>query len=139
MYGQRKAIAKRIPLYLAKTRSQQAPLANTLGSTDNTHHADADIEFVDPSSTPSATEGDTATETDIETETEMDGQNTISQGGNLAKFRLSKHQTQLSAGNSVSMNSSSPSPRKKTTSQHDLLHKYFRRDTVVLKNVDLLR
>jgi len=31
------------------------------------------------------------------------------------------------------------SPRKSTTSQHDLLNKYFRRDVVVLRNLDLLR
>lgn len=35
--------------------------------------------------------------------------------------------------------SASATGKKKAVSQHDLLNKYFRRDVVVLKNLDLLR
>jgi phosphatidylethanolamine N-methyltransferase len=86
----------------------------------------------DPSTTPTATDGDTATESDaLVTEPEED---------------LNGH------ANITTSNSGTFTPPKRTastverkrikgsgTTQHDLLNKYFRRDTVLLHNVDLFR
>ncbi|KAF9529123.1 phosphatidylethanolamine N-methyltransferase [Crepidotus variabilis] len=139
-YGKRKAIAKRTPIPV------------------RTHHAVASTsslssakQMVDPIpepelSTPAATEGETATETELETEVE---EHDFIAG--RAK-RFSKHQVNLSIDSTASSNGDlpqikprnmvSPPPhaqRIRPVSQHDLLNKYFRRDAVVLRNVDLLR
>ena len=80
---------------------------------------------------------------------------------NLALSKLSRHQQNLSIESATSSDghvdnrtpadnqSTSNRPRSakvggtpqksKTLSQHDLLNKYFRRDALVLRNVDLLR
>ncbi|KXN92537.1 Phosphatidylethanolamine N-methyltransferase [Leucoagaricus sp. SymC.cos] len=53
--------------------------------------------------------------------------------------RAPRHRSTSSNSSSVSTGGGSMSGKKKAVSQHDLLNKYFRRDTVVLKNLDLLR
>ncbi|KNZ76631.1 Phosphatidylethanolamine N-methyltransferase [Termitomyces sp. J132] len=54
-----------------------------------------------------------------------------------------KHKPKPSISSVSSANSERPRPTprygKKAASQHDLLNKYFRHDTLVLKNIDLLR
>jgi phosphatidylethanolamine N-methyltransferase len=125
MYGQRKAIAKRTPL---------RPRVKTTPGTSSTPTATASpAEPGYTSSTPSATEGDTATETDIETETETELDIEALVGGR----RRAGHQAQPS--NTTLDGRLSPPKPKKPMSEHDLLNKYFRRDTVVLKNIDLFR
>ncbi|KAJ6625971.1 phospholipid methyltransferase-domain-containing protein [Mycena sp. CBHHK59/15] len=122
MYGQRKAIAKRTPVRPRTNTS--APCTSTIPSLDLDSYT---------SSTPSATEGDTATETDLETETELEGETVVPARRHRAR---QGHQQRMS---NASSEGSPPKMKKKLMSQHDLLTKYFRRDTVVLKNVDPLR
>ncbi|KAJ7454990.1 phosphatidylethanolamine N-methyltransferase [Mycena galericulata] len=117
MYGQRKAIAKRTPM-----RSRKTPGASTSTSPPD----------VDEYTTPSATEGDTATETDLETETEIEGETAAP-----APRRRPGHQQK--ASNASSFSEGSPPKKKKAITQHDLFNKYFRRDTVVLRNLDIFR
>jgi phosphatidylethanolamine N-methyltransferase len=87
--------------------------------------------------TPTATDGDTATESDVlatETETETEGES-----------HCETHEVVTSKSGTFTppKRISSTVERKKVQgqriSQHDLLNKYFRRDTVLLHNVDLLR
>ncbi|KAJ7123762.1 phospholipid methyltransferase-domain-containing protein, partial [Mycena epipterygia] len=125
MYGQRKAIAKRTPM-----RPWTSPIAGT--STTRTPSQSELDEYT--SSTPSATEGDTATETetDLETETELEGE-----AAELSNRRRARPGLQQKASGSPF--EPGPPKKKKPMSQHDLFTKYFRRDTVVLKNIDLFR
>ncbi|KAJ3509898.1 hypothetical protein NLJ89_g4975 [Agrocybe chaxingu] len=156
MYGQRKAIAKRIPLRPTKTN-------NAIASSSST--ASTIVPEESGHSTPAATEGDTATETELETETEIDDEKQQVFVGNA---KIARHQATFSMDSSASSNGDidisrpipvgsksgsslsgprssgndntpSPSQRRKTISQHDLLNKYFRRDAVILRNIDLLR
>jgi phosphatidylethanolamine N-methyltransferase len=89
-------------------------------------------------STPTATEGETATDSDaLDTEIEIDLDGKINDNG------------MVSAANSGTF---TPPKRTATSgdremrrfkehgvSQHDLFNKYFRRDTVLLHNIDLFR
>lgn len=116
-------------------------------------------------STPAITEADTATETELETEVELElNEKNALPNAKAAHFanrmkalKISRHQPNLSMDSTLSSNgdaessnthASTSSPRtldtvvpkrRKVLSQHDLLNKYFRRDAVVLRNVDLLR
>ncbi|KAJ7730239.1 phosphatidylethanolamine N-methyltransferase [Mycena maculata] len=123
MYGQRKAIAKRTPVLRRKS-----PAAST--SDLSTFPPD-----LDDYTTPSITEGDTATETDIETETELEGE-PLPAGRRRAR---PGHQQKGSNASSFSALEGNPPKKKKVVSQHDLFNKYFRRDTVILRNVDIFR
>ncbi|KAG5645124.1 phosphatidylethanolamine N-methyltransferase [Asterophora parasitica] len=125
LYGQRKAIAKRTPIF-PTTRAKST--ANAVASSSTAPPPEADP--ADILSTPAATEGETATETELETETEMEF-------STISDRKKSNHQSQPS----VSSNGTSAEPRykRKPASQHDLLNKYFRRDTVVIRNLDLHR
>ena len=117
-------------------------------------------------STPTATEGETATETEPEmTGTEMDDRiptqaqpqllmmnhNDILPGRHSTQKKLqtppvplkSRHQPQASISSITSVSSDAGvdnrTKKKRGLSQHDLLNRYFRRDAVVLRNIDLLR
>ncbi|KAJ6578767.1 phosphatidylethanolamine N-methyltransferase [Mycena vulgaris] len=129
MYGKRSQIAKRTPVH---PRTKPAP--GTSGTPSD------EVPPLDlggyTSSTPSATEGDTATETDLETETELEGETMELAGRRRAR---PGHQQKASNASSFSLSETNAPKKKKPMSQHDLLTKYFRRDTVVLKNVDILR
>ncbi|KAH7911129.1 phospholipid methyltransferase-domain-containing protein [Hygrophoropsis aurantiaca] len=125
MYGKRTPIALRKPLFTSaerKVRSQKDPSPIPPASEDET---------VEQLSTPAITEGETATETDLETETETEGEHTPV----IKDKRL--------CGSQPPMITRSESARRAASelgvSQHDLHNKYFRRDTVILQNVDLLR
>ena len=127
---------------------------------------DKDHEPRDMLSTPAVTEGET-TESET-TETEMDdniqtqthpqvmmiNHNDILPGRHSIQKKMqttsvpklhakSRHQSQLSISSTTSVSSDSGvdngTTKKRGLSQHDLLNKYFRRDAVVLRNVDLLR
>ncbi|KAF8890763.1 phosphatidylethanolamine N-methyltransferase [Infundibulicybe gibba] len=135
MYGKRKAIARRTPLSPSAPSETNAavplPMATSI--------EEPEAGFL---STPAVTEGETASETELDTETELDAPNGVSS----ATTKLCKHRPQLSNASSVSLDSGIPMEnglpkgnKKKNISHHDLLNKYFRRDTVVLKNVDLFR
>ena len=124
MYGQKKLIAKRVPVVVAQR--------NSATSDDNDVISKPGIHDLP---VPAMTDGETGTDTELETETEMEGPAT----GRLQ--RRSRHRSRPSTDSSgSSVGRESPGRhRHKAISQHDLLNKYFRRDAVILKNVDLLR
>lgn len=144
MYGQRKAIAKRTPLFPSRPKSAPLPSSSetagssTITSAVGTPPIEADL--ADILSTPAVTEGETATETEFETEMEIDDDTPIT---DVINQKLSKHQQHHSIASSVSskggIDASAPRHKKKAMSQHDLLNKYFRRDAVVIRNIDFLR
>ncbi|KAF6750342.1 phosphatidylethanolamine N-methyltransferase [Ephemerocybe angulata] len=138
-YGQKKAIAQRIRF---RSNSEVAGPSSTTAAV-------ATPEPGVDSSTPAITEGDSATtEPELETETEIEEQ-TIpefnlpnkTKPSSTIKSQHSRHQPKLSIASSVSSNAGFVHQKKqpKALSQHDLLNKYFRRDTVTLRNLDLLR
>ena len=154
MYGKRKAIAKRTPLFSSdSTNTANGPVeSSAIPSTVNNLPLRPDFY----TSTPAITEGDTATDTELETETEIE--EIIPHISNMKLAKMPRHQPNLSIESTMtnghvdetSIGSKIPSvwPRntkvgtpqkRKVVSQHDLLNKYFRRDTVVLRNIDLLR
>ncbi|KAF9463504.1 phosphatidylethanolamine N-methyltransferase [Collybia nuda] len=144
MYGQPKAIAKRTPLFPSRPKSAPLPScqgsagSSTIASVVETPPLEADP--ADILSTPAATEGETATETDFDTEAEPDYDTPIA---DVINKKLSKHHQQRSIASSTSSNggtdTSAVRHKKKAVSQHDLLNKYFRRDAVIVRNIDLLR
>lgn len=143
MYGQRKAIAKRTPLFPSRPKSVPLPSSSeTVGSSTITSAVGTPVEadLADILSTPAVTEGETATETDFETELEIDDDTPIT---DVINRKLSKHQQHHSIASSVSskggLDAGVPRHKKKAVSQHDLLNKYFRRDAVVIRNIDFLR
>ncbi|KAI8996321.1 phospholipid methyltransferase-domain-containing protein [Trametes punicea] len=126
-YGQRKPLALRSPLLPKVSRKlkgplqthRRAPSASSVASTD--------------APTPAATEGETATESEeILTETETEHE--LDRSPSLNPIR--QNRLGLSA---VSSRDQSRAMRTQMLSQHDLFHRYFRKDTVFLINVDLLR
>jgi phosphatidylethanolamine N-methyltransferase len=112
MYGQRKPIAQRIPLI------PLAPTTRTMFSGPLRLRPLTSQLYVESSSTPAATEGET-TETETELETELDD-SYMSSGSNLA----SVHENRT---------------RSHALTQHDLMNFFFRKDVIILRNVDLLR
>ncbi|KAG7443218.1 uncharacterized protein BT62DRAFT_935178 [Guyanagaster necrorhizus] len=132
MYGQKKAIAKRIPV---NTRPKMA------SSSKSVSVESMSLPEVPPEdySTPTATEGETATETDLETETEMEYDESTPVVG-VGAIKRSLHRAEPSTESTSSTRSHEGLPKKKKTfSNHDLLTKYFRRDTMIFKNLDLFR
>lgn len=123
MYGKRKPIAVRKPLFPVVSKAQhtnnkQSPVR--IASQEDLSHE---------SSTPAITEGETASDTESDTETDMTPTPRMLPRSGLdgsivrgVKNRLSKKSASHSG-----------------MSQHDLYHKYFRRDVVILHNIDLLR
>ncbi|KAF7297358.1 Phosphatidylethanolamine N-methyltransferase [Mycena indigotica] len=129
MYGQRKAIAKRTPVRPRRGQSTSNTATPTT-SADTSPELDGYA-----SSTPSITEGETATETDLETE--MEGELGAAP---LPAGRIKRHQPTVSIASSSSFDATQDMRNKeKPISQHDLFNKYFRRDTIILKNIDLFR
>ncbi|GLB44428.1 putative catalyzes the first step of the methylation pathway of phosphatidylcholine biosynthesis, the SAM-dependent methylation of phosphatidylethanolamine (PE) to phosphatidylmonomethylethanolamine (PMME) [Lyophyllum shimeji] len=143
MYGQRKAIAKRTPLVPRTRPNAAASSSNGAASTSTAPVVEADPAEI--LSTPAATEGETATETtELETETEIEEETTNASSPTKKPLthrpNLSVASVASSSGGGVAGDSAPPPRyRKKPVSQHDLLNKYFRQDTIVLRNLDLLR
>ncbi|KAI0920604.1 phosphatidylethanolamine N-methyltransferase, variant 2 [Taiwanofungus camphoratus] len=129
-YGQRKPLAQRSPV-LSATRHKAGPSSGSHSRQSST----TSIASVDLA-TPSATEGESATETDeLLTETETETEFETSAVNRTAKRRSTRVFTSTSAGSEeVPRRSGSP-----LLSQHDLLNRYFRKDTILLHNIDLLR
>ncbi|KAG6834035.1 phosphatidylethanolamine N-methyltransferase [Arthromyces matolae] len=151
MYGKPKAIARRTPLRTKAVVSSAAAASSSSSSSasassSNLPLADKSTQNVieaDPAeilATPNVTEGETATETELETEVDEETVMTPTPHLINAKPPSSKHQPKASVSSVSSAGGDGPtSNRKKPASQHDLLNKYFRHDTIVLKNLDLLR
>lgn len=123
MYGQRKLIAKRVPVVTPKA----------MGTADD--NGDVNQSGVDDSPVPAMTDDETTTDTELETETEVEAEAEMPTSSR--KRARSKYQDSTSGSSGTGRSNSTP--QKKVVSQHDLFNKYFRRDTVILKNIDLLR
>ncbi|TFK71226.1 hypothetical protein BDN72DRAFT_476146 [Pluteus cervinus] len=143
MYGQRKAIARRTPLPGAKSKSSANGSSSSFKPPPQNPSPPRQV-TLDRLSTPPVTEGESATDTELETETEPEC-STPTLGRGRGK-RVSLHQHSASNASSASFESTKDEPpstrpvsQKKGLSQHDLLSKYFRRDTLVLRNLDMLR
>lgn len=138
MYGQKKAIAKRTPLFTANhnTTAVPSPIGSGAPQTPITRAKSA---LVSDLLTPPVTEGETATDTEHEAEMEPDLASSRSASASPRK-KVSRHQPCPSVSSSAEYDDlKSDHPQKRGLSQHDLLNKYFRRDTLVLRNLDLLR
>lgn len=130
MYGQKKAIAKRVPVN-TRTKTASSPKSVSVEALPEVPPEDCP--------TPAATEGETATETDLETETETeyDARAPVT---DFEGIKRSLHRAELSTESASSARSHEGLPKKKRVlSNHDLLTKYFRRDTMIFKNLDLFR
>lgn len=80
--------------------------------------------------TPAPTEGDTATETEFETEREADFEvDAASRSRQVASPAEQPSRDQPRDEN----------PLATPASQHDLMNSYFRKDTLLISNIDLLR
>ncbi|KAH7882066.1 phospholipid methyltransferase-domain-containing protein [Phlebopus sp. FC_14] len=119
MYGKRKPIAVRKPLFSTRQRIRQ--------DKDITPTASSHEDAFDCPPTPAATEGETATETDLETETETESSTPTIQPKKSLDLPL------------ASSSSLKRVVKQSQVSEHDLHHKYFRRDVVIVHNIDLLR
>lgn len=80
--------------------------------------------------TPASTEGDTATETELETERETDLEADIPSHSQSAALPIEQPAHCEHRGEDAPL---------LPASQHDLMNSYFRKDTLVISNVDLLR
>jgi len=79
---------------------------------------------------PAPTEGDTATEIELETERETDIETDITPRSRRTKLSVEQPpRIPLPDGNSPIT----------PASQHDLMNSYFRKDTLFISNIDLLR
>ncbi|KZT68012.1 hypothetical protein DAEQUDRAFT_728277 [Daedalea quercina L-15889] len=134
-YGQKKLLAQRSPLASA---SASVSLSTSRKSRDSpvSHDRQVSASSVDLP-TPSATEGETATETDgpvTETETETEYESKT-----RAPKRKLQRRSVSSLGSAGSSESRARRPGSPLLSQHDLMNRYFRQDTIFLHNLDLLR
>ncbi|GBE86958.1 Phosphatidylethanolamine N-methyltransferase [Sparassis crispa] len=128
-YGQRKPLAYRSPVIAALSQ------ADVQSESHSRKDSSSSIEQTELS-TPSATEGESATEpeelfTETETETEFETNFTSNRIKRLTGFSSPFNGDLLSY---VPSRASSP-----PLSQHDLMNRYFRKDMVLLMNIDLLR
>ncbi|KIJ41083.1 hypothetical protein M422DRAFT_31958 [Sphaerobolus stellatus SS14] len=113
MYGQRKPIGVRTPFISPPTsRSTTTPALRTRA-------VQASIGDL---STPATTEGDSASETELETEVEDN-----------------YPPSALISGANTPASVRPKSPHVSPLNLHDLMNMYFRKDVLVLKNLDLLR
>lgn len=120
-YGKPKAIAKRTPVNTSATRAN-----GSISTFDDPIPKGSHVTIV----------AEAETETDTEVEDGFDRANTSEVKTNLRK-EMPRRRFVHSRSRSTSIKGNPG--EKKVISQHDLLNKYFRRDPVVLKNVDLLR
>jgi phosphatidylethanolamine N-methyltransferase len=137
MYGQRKLMSMRTPVIVddpsvdSEATHNQISTSISSSSSRTTKHV---RHHSFDASTPSATDGDTATDTDELTETETEAEDDDKQHTpRLTNRRLSPRRPQSSLNNVTT-----PS-RRESSSQHDLLARYFRKDPIGLSNLDLLR
>jgi phosphatidylethanolamine N-methyltransferase len=120
MYGTRQPLAARTPLQ-SQTHTPRPSTPIEPQSTPRPVSRTLRQESIDWStSTPSATDAETATEPDTEGEYQDAPEHTQSKKPSLSK--ASRH-----------------GRRGPTLTQHDLLNRYFRKDVIGLRNLDLLR
>jgi len=80
--------------------------------------------------TPAPTEGDTATETEFETERETDLETDVAPRSQQTRLPIEQQFRNFVPDETVSVT---------PASQHDLMNSYFRKDTLFISNIDLLR
>ena len=132
-YGQRKPLAVRSPI---QPRASRKAAEDLLESAHVRKASSASASSFGEAPTPAATEGETATEseeliTENETETEM-----VTPPRQLKKF---KSHTLSSKSSKDSLSRPGSPKTREALSQHDLFHRYFRKDAVLLHNVDVFR
>ncbi|GJE88973.1 phosphatidylethanolamine N-methyltransferase [Phanerochaete sordida] len=131
-YGQRKLLAQRTPLLGTATRKSvsESTSAKERGRSQSTVSLG--------STTPSATEGETGTETDGP-DTEYDSE-TENEGTRFTKSAKARTDSTTSF-TSVAVRSAVDTPlrSKSPVSQHDLFNQFFRKDMVILHNLDPFR
>lgn len=88
-------------------------------------------------STPSATEGESATETDGP-HTESDS-GTENEGQTRSRRKIVRHGPTSSFSSTTSRGVDVPRDNDSPASQHDLIHRYFRKDVILLHHVDIFR
>ncbi|KZT21282.1 phosphatidylethanolamine N-methyltransferase [Neolentinus lepideus HHB14362 ss-1] len=130
-YGQKKFLAQRTPL--KRTSSHRGSPSESSRSQSVSSASD-----IAELTTPSATEGETATETEeLETETETEFE------ANATQKEIMKKAERVSSPATTTATIVPTTVMKRTRSslvtQHDLMNRYFRQDTIILKNIDLLR
>ena len=133
-YGQRKLLAQRTPFVPASSRKAAGdgtPLK------DHVRSASVSSTLSISSATPSATEGETATETDgPDTESDSGTENEARSFSRTRKTRADS-ETRFTASSTYSVDV--PPRDRSPVSQHDLFNRYFRKDVVLLHNLDPLR
>jgi phosphatidylethanolamine N-methyltransferase len=150
MYGKRKPIAKRTPLFPSNAKKDVESSINP---------NNLPLKPDDYAPIPAIPKGNTSADTE-EFESETEVEELLPKAKYFSNIALTRHQQNLSIESATSSDghvgtrtsadnkSASSRPRSakvgtpqksKTLSQHDLLNKYFRRDALVLRNVDLLR
>ncbi len=122
MYGKQKLLASRIPLaqHPEVSRALQTPKARPRPLSPVDHNADV-------LSTPANTEGESASDTELDTETEMEYEVDDTTGRSSPNASTITSSPLLSAATKT---------KTRAISQHDLLNRYFRNDTVMLHNLD---
>ncbi|KDN42625.1 hypothetical protein K437DRAFT_257809 [Tilletiaria anomala UBC 951] len=152
-YGEKKPLSARVPLRKAPYNAASARAAAGLGPT-SPRPADREMDSVpspaggraralsavseDEPPTPSQTHGSTALSTDEATDDESNNATHVSKADSLRNSSTSAeaiHHTLKQQPRS----DSTRSDRRGTETLHDLHHRLFRKDTVVLRNLDLLR
>lgn len=134
MYGKRKLMSLRTPVVADTARGQSEALGSSVSHRSRDQkHARAYSSGYD---TPSVTDGETATDTELLTENESDRE--------FGKPILSRSSTpRQDIVSRVSNGRSSPGawepPRRKPSSQHDILARFFRKDPIGLRHVDWMR
>ena len=138
-YGQRKILAQRIPIMPRhkKSESVDEQLGSPASCTRNGSHVPTGSvssvsSFTSDQAdqpTPAPTEGDTATEPELETERETDLETDIARSRRTALPAEQPPPGPLPDGNTLGT----------PASQHDLMNSYFRKDTLFISNIDLLR
>ncbi|KAF9646144.1 hypothetical protein BDM02DRAFT_3181049 [Thelephora ganbajun] len=139
-YGQRKILAQRIPIMPRhkKLGSVDKQLASPASGIWNRGHVPTGSvssvsSFTSDQAdlpTPAPTEGDTATETELETERETDLETDITSRSRRTALPVERPSRSPFPDGSIL---STPA------SQHDLMNSYFRKDTIFISDVDLLR
>lgn len=135
-YGQRKILAQRIPIMPRhrKSGSLDGQLVSPApGAWNRGHGPTGSVSSISSFAsdqadlpTPAPTEGDTATEAELETERETDFEMDVTSHSQRTPYPAE----QPSCGENIL-----PTP----ASQHDLMNNYFRKDTLIVSNVDPLR
>jgi len=136
-YGQRKILAQRVPIMPRhkKSGSVDEPFVSApSGACHRGHVPTGSVSSMSDQAdfpTPAPTEGDTATETELETERDTDLETDITP--RLQRTTLPLEQPSRTWTPDGSDTLTMPA------SQHDLMNSYFRKDTLLISNIDLLR